>query len=116
VQAIGSGLAAAGPEDQFLSDGGNSAIIAGIVLQVFVLAGVGILGLHYFLRARKHMKSSDVKTVTPMVWREVGFCVRCARGVCLRHHSFHIPVSQSSLTASYAKRISNDNVLKILPR
>ncbi|KAK1978140.1 RTA1 like protein [Colletotrichum cereale] len=60
VQAIGGGLAAAaGQTNKKLLDGGNQAIIAGIVLQVVVLMLFGAAGTDYWLRVRKWARSGD---------------------------------------------------------
>ncbi|OLN87357.1 Sphingoid long-chain base transporter RSB1-like protein 8 [Colletotrichum chlorophyti] len=54
IQAIGGGLAAAaGQTNKKLLDGGNQAIIAGIVLQVVVLMLFGVAGADYWIRVRK---------------------------------------------------------------
>ena len=74
VQAIGGGLAAAGGEDdRALVDGGNNAIIAGVCLQVVVLAVFGGLGLDYFLRVRRYMASSEVDPERLAMWRNGKF-------------------------------------------
>ena len=57
VQAAGGGVAAAattdGKRDVNLLTAGNRAIIAGICLQVVVLAGFGLVAGDYLIRARK---------------------------------------------------------------
>lgn len=60
IQAIGGGLAAAaGQTNKKLLDGGNQAIIAGIVLQVVVLMLFGITGADYWIRVRKWAHGAD---------------------------------------------------------
>lgn len=74
VQAIGGGIAAAaGKDDQKLLDGGNNAIIAGVCLQVVVLAVFGGLGLDYWLRVRKYMSSGTADAESEAVWRSGKF-------------------------------------------
>ncbi|KAK3343261.1 RTA1 like protein-domain-containing protein [Neurospora tetraspora] len=58
IQAIGGGIAAAAGKDNYsLLQQGNRVIIAGIVLQVVVLATFGILSAIFLLRAKKHFRS-----------------------------------------------------------
>ncbi|KZL84935.1 rta1 like protein [Colletotrichum incanum] len=60
IQAIGGGLAAAaGQTNKKLLDGGNQAIIAGIVLQVVVLMLFGAAGADYWIRVRKWAHAGD---------------------------------------------------------
>ncbi|KAJ0162011.1 Sphingoid long-chain base transporter RSB1 [Colletotrichum tanaceti] len=60
VQAIGGGLAAAaGQTNKKLLDGGNQAIIAGIVLQVVVLMLFGATGADYWIRVRRWARAGD---------------------------------------------------------
>ncbi|CCF47037.1 RTA1 like protein [Colletotrichum higginsianum] len=60
IQAIGGGLAAAaGQTNKKLLDGGNQAIIAGIVLQVVVLMLFGATGADYWIRVRKWAHAGD---------------------------------------------------------
>lgn len=71
VQAIGGGIAAAaGRDDANLLKSGNNAIIAGIVLQVVVLAIFGLLGVDYYFRARRYMASPDVNPESLAIWRD----------------------------------------------
>ncbi|KAL2023298.1 hypothetical protein VTK56DRAFT_3036 [Thermocarpiscus australiensis] len=60
VQAIGGGVAAAAGEDRDLLRHGNRTIMAGIVLQVVVLAGFGGLAGDYLLRARRYFGGASV--------------------------------------------------------
>lgn len=74
MQAIGGGLAAAaGKTNKKLLDGGNRAIIAGIALQVVVLAAFGALGLDYYLRVRRYMASGQAEGSALAVWRDKKF-------------------------------------------
>lgn len=74
VQAIGGGIAAAaGKTDQKLLEGGNNAIIAGVALQVAVLIVFGALGVDYFLRVRKYMRSGAADPRGLAVWRDGKF-------------------------------------------
>lgn len=74
VQAIGGGLAAAaGGENQTLLNAGNNAIIAGIVLQVVVLAVFGSLALDYYFRVRKYMASGGAEPDALAVWNDSKF-------------------------------------------
>jgi hypothetical protein len=74
LQAIGGGLAAAGGRDNpKLADGGNNAIIAGIVLQVIVLLAFGGLGIDYFLRVRRYMASPSPNPRALAVWNDAKF-------------------------------------------
>lgn len=67
VQAIGGALAASGGyEKPELTDGGNKAIIAGIVLQVVVLGAFGIMLIDYFIRVRKfYADPANLERVDP---------------------------------------------------
>lgn len=62
VQAIGGGIAAAaGRTNRNLQQSGNRAIIAGIVLQVIVLAFFGVMGVDYLVRVSKYMKTDKAR-------------------------------------------------------
>ena len=74
VQAIGGGIAAAAKRDnKALLDGGNRAIIAGIVLQVVVLLGFGVLATDYYLRLRKYLKSPEADPAAVALWQDRKF-------------------------------------------
>ncbi|RSL56810.1 hypothetical protein CEP53_006671 [Fusarium sp. AF-6] len=55
VQALGGGLAAAGASqnDPSLSEKGNSAIMAGVALQVVVLVAFGVMAIDYLFRVSR---------------------------------------------------------------
>lgn len=78
VQAIGGSLAAAaGYKSPDLLRGGNRAIIAGIVLQLVVLAIFGGFALDYFLRVRKYF-AGNIEGMPPTeeslrVWNDTKF-------------------------------------------
>lgn len=75
VQAIGGGIAAAaGRTNATLQRDGNRAIIAGVALQVVVLAFFGIMGADYLVRVNKHMKTPEAKrTEGYKVWTDRKF-------------------------------------------
>ncbi|KID67973.1 RTA-like protein, partial [Metarhizium hybridum] len=74
VQAIGGGIAAAaGHSNPKLLEGGNRAIIAGVVLQVLVLAVFGALAADYLARAARHMRSADATAPELALWHDVKF-------------------------------------------
>ncbi|KZZ95397.1 RTA-like protein [Moelleriella libera RCEF 2490] len=76
VQGVGGGIAAAaGKDDEKLLRDGDRAIIAGIVLQVVVLAVFGILGTDYLLRVKKHIASggSSVTDEERALWTDGRF-------------------------------------------
>ncbi|EXU96797.1 RTA1 like domain protein [Metarhizium robertsii] len=74
VQAIGGGIAAAaGHSNPKLLEGGNRAIIAGVVLQVLVLAVFGALATDYFARAARHMRSADATAPELALWHDAKF-------------------------------------------
>ncbi|CAM1511717.1 Fc.00g092300.m01.CDS01 [Cosmosporella sp. VM-42] len=74
VQAIGGGIAsAAGETNPKLSRSGNQAIIAGVALQVAVLAIFGAMSLDYYLRVRKFMASGQADGAALSVWRDAKF-------------------------------------------
>lgn len=74
VQAIGGALAAsAGDTNQKLLDGGNRAIIAGICLQVVVLAGFGIASVDYYVRVKKWIHSEEVTPEAKALWVDKKF-------------------------------------------
>ncbi|KAH7319835.1 putative RTA1 domain protein [Stachybotrys elegans] len=75
VQAIGGGLAAAAGRDNIsLLNGGNNAIIAGIVLQVVVLLFFGITSADYLFRVKKHFQTSSSADPTALaLWNSPTF-------------------------------------------
>ncbi|KID79512.1 Efflux pump himE [Metarhizium brunneum] len=74
VQAIGGGIAAAaGHSNPKLLEDGNRAIIAGVVLQVLVLAVFGALATDYFARAARHMRSCDATAPELALWHDAKF-------------------------------------------
>ncbi|KID86517.1 RTA-like protein [Metarhizium guizhouense ARSEF 977] len=74
VQAIGGGIAAAaGHSNPKLLEDGNRAIIAGVVLQVLVLAVFGALATDYFARAARHMRSADATAPELALWHDAKF-------------------------------------------
>jgi hypothetical protein len=83
VQAIGGGIAAAaGTTNRALAQGGNRAIIAGVVLQVVVLIIFGVMGTDYYLRLRKYLRSPDADPAAVALWndRKFGFFVKGVTG------------------------------------
>ncbi|KAL2185775.1 RTA1 like protein [Thermothelomyces heterothallicus CBS 203.75] len=61
IQAIGGGIAASAGRDKYdLLQHGNRTIMAGIVLQVVVLAAFGALGADYLFRTGRSFKSGAV--------------------------------------------------------
>ncbi|KAJ0384813.1 hypothetical protein COL922a_007598 [Colletotrichum nupharicola] len=74
IQAIGGGLAAAaGQTNKSLLDGGNRAIIAGIVLQVVVLMAFGAAGADYFIRVRRWARDPDTDPSDLTLWNQKKF-------------------------------------------
>ncbi|KAM6533888.1 hypothetical protein FALCPG4_006834 [Fusarium falciforme] len=74
IQAIGGGVAAAAKRDQpGVAQSGNRTIIAGVVLQVIVLLGFGVMGTDYYLRVRKYIHSSEVDPAALRVWTDTKF-------------------------------------------
>nr|XP_036580441.1 RTA1 like protein [Colletotrichum truncatum]KAF6788353.1 RTA1 like protein [Colletotrichum truncatum] len=74
IQAIGGGLAAAaGQTNKKLLDGGNQAIIAGIVLQVVVLVLFGVAGADYWIRLSKWAKTPDADPESLAIWHDKKF-------------------------------------------
>ncbi len=79
VQAIGGALAAsAGYTNTNLLNAGNRAIIAGIVLQVVVLAVFGLVALDYYVRVKRWLHGGDAKLGPPTeaalaLWQEKKF-------------------------------------------
>lgn len=74
VQAIGGGIAAAAKRDnKALLDGGNRAIIAGIVLQVVVLMAFGAMGTDYYIRLRKYLRSPEASPAALALWNDRKF-------------------------------------------
>jgi hypothetical protein len=74
VQAIGGSLAAsAGYTNKKLLDGGNHAIIAGIVLQVVVLAFFGTVSLDYYLRVKRWVRSGNATPGALELWNNKKF-------------------------------------------
>jgi hypothetical protein len=76
VQAIGGGIAASAGsngENKTLLDGGNRAIIAGIVLQVVVLLFFGVVGTDYWVRVRRWIKTPEATPEALRLWRDRNF-------------------------------------------
>ncbi|UNI13249.1 hypothetical protein JDV02_000006 [Purpureocillium takamizusanense] len=74
VQAIGGGIAAAaGHENRKLQRAGNQAIIAGVALQVVVLALFGLMGADYWRRAARHVSSGKASRETLALWNDGRF-------------------------------------------
>ncbi|KAF6805020.1 RTA1 like protein [Colletotrichum sojae] len=74
IQAIGGGLAAAaGQTNKKLLDGGNQAIIAGIVLQVIVLMLFGVAGADYWIRLRRWARTPDADADALALWHRKKF-------------------------------------------
>lgn len=66
VQAAGGALAAsAGYTNTTLLNAGNRLIIAGIVLQVVVLALFGVASIDYYIRVKKYIQGRDSKGRQP---------------------------------------------------
>jgi len=78
VQAIGGSIAASAggaskaPNPKLLQNG-NRAIIAGIVLQVVVLAFFGLSGLDYYLRVKKWVNTPEANPEAVALWRNRRF-------------------------------------------
>ncbi|OAA80144.1 RTA-like protein [Akanthomyces lecanii RCEF 1005] len=89
VQAIGGGIAAAaGHSKPKLQKTGNQAIIAGVALQVVVLAAFGALGLDYLVRVARWMRRPEAQGSEGLgVWRSRNFRVFltaiCAAYLCI---------------------------------
>ncbi|TEA17387.1 Sphingoid long-chain base transporter RSB1 [Colletotrichum sidae] len=74
IQAIGGGIAAAaGQTNKKLLDGGNQAIIAGIVLQVVVLMLFGVAGADYWIRLRKWARTGSGRPEQLALWNDKKF-------------------------------------------
>lgn len=74
IQAIGGALAAsAGHEKPNLLEHGNRAIIAGICLQVAVLAFFGTTSLDYYFRVRKWIATPDADPDAVATWNDKKF-------------------------------------------
>lgn len=75
VQAIGGGIAAAaGKTKPELQKTGNRAIIAGVVLQVIVLAFFGIMGTDYLVRVTRWLKTPEARgTQGQRIWQDGKF-------------------------------------------
>lgn len=76
LQAIGGGVAAsAGATDRTVLRVGNDIIIAGIVLQVVVLAVFGLLAGDYYLRVRRWFASGEASSspAALAVWNDAKF-------------------------------------------
>ncbi|KAB5554919.1 RTA1 like protein-domain-containing protein [Coniochaeta sp. 2T2.1] len=82
VQAAGGGIAASAggssehPNAKLLQNG-NRAIIAGIVLQVVVLAFFGLSGLDYYIRVRRWIKSPEATPEAVALWNNRRFRLFC---------------------------------------
>jgi hypothetical protein len=78
VQAIGGAIAASAggaskaPNPKLLQNG-NRAIIAGIVLQVVVLAFFGASAVDYYLRVKKWVKTPEAKPEAVELWHNRRF-------------------------------------------
>ncbi len=90
VQAVGGALAASAGQhvtNQKLLDGGNHAIIAGICLQVVVLAFFGAASFDYYRRAARWIRSPEASPEALALWRGRDFrlFVRAVAGayVCI---------------------------------
>ncbi|KAK1753750.1 RTA1 like protein [Echria macrotheca] len=75
TQAIGGALAASGPDHPSLLTHGNRVIIAGIVLQVVVLAIFGLLGGEFLWRVKRWVDSGTAPADSPglALWRDKKF-------------------------------------------
>lgn len=77
VQAVGGGIAASAGRDAnaniTLLQHGNRAIIAGICLQVVVLAFFGIASFDYLFRTKKWIHSSDAEPEAVALWNDKKF-------------------------------------------
>lgn len=74
VQAIGGGVAAAASaENRSLLNAGNNAIIAGITLQVVVLAVFGGLAVDYWIRVKAYMRCADAEPRALDMWKNGQF-------------------------------------------
>ncbi|KAL8346910.1 hypothetical protein RB601_003444 [Gaeumannomyces tritici] len=78
VQAVGGALAASasagdGVPNLDLVNAGNRAIIAGICLQVVVLAAFGIMSADFYLRVRRRVASGQADAEAAALWRDGKF-------------------------------------------
>jgi hypothetical protein len=73
IQAIGGGIAAAAGTNRTLINGGNTAIIAGIALQVFVLFTFGVTGADYLFRVSKYFKTPEADPTALALWNNGRF-------------------------------------------
>lgn len=74
VQAIGGSIAAsAGSDKPELLKTGNRAIIAGICLQVVVLAFFGVAAVDYWLRAKRWVKTPEATHDAVTLYRDKKF-------------------------------------------
>ncbi|KAM3466623.1 hypothetical protein MY5147_001950 [Beauveria neobassiana] len=91
VQAIGGGIAAAAGHDKpKLQRTGNQAIIAGVALQVVVLAVFGALGLDYLLRVARWMRGPEAQGSEGLrVWRSRRFVIFLA-AICSAYMAIFI--------------------------
>ncbi|TQW00483.1 hypothetical protein V2A60_001562 [Cordyceps javanica] len=91
VQAIGGGIAAAaGHTKPKLQKTGNQAIIAGVALQVVVLAIFGALGLDYLVRVARWMRTPEAQgTEGHRVWRSRNFVIFLA-AICTAYMAIFI--------------------------
>lgn len=83
VQAIGGGIAAAaGHNKPKLQKSGNQAIIAGVALQVAVLAIFGIMGTDYIVRVARWMRKPEAQGSDGLrVWQTRDFRI-FIRAIC----------------------------------
>lgn len=89
VQAIGGSIAASAgskaPNPKLLASG-NRAIIAGIVLQVVVLAFFGASALDYYVRAKKWIRTPEADPEAVSLWNTKKFrmfCYAVAAAYCM---------------------------------
>lgn len=74
IQAIGGGVAAAAPrDDPGKAESGNRLIVAGVALQVAVLAAFGVMGLDYWVRVRGYMLRGEAEREQLAVWNNGKF-------------------------------------------
>ena len=88
LQAIGGGVDAAADNPTTHNPSelhtGNSIIITGISLQVFVLTIFGLLSLDFFYRARLHFRRQDTESsaLATQVWYSNRFRIFCTAITC----------------------------------
>jgi hypothetical protein len=116
IQAIGGSLAAsAGYTNKKLLDGGNHAIIAGIVLQLVVLAFFGVTIVDYLVRVRKWFLAGNATPEALELWNDrkfrmfvfaVGGAYCCILIRCIYRYvkHFEILLTPCSLTSKVVLR------------